>query len=238
MASESFATFGELLVYLRKRARLTQEELGCAVGYSRTQITLLEKNQRLPSRDTVVARFLPALDVDSASELAQRLIELAASARRPRTNLPGPLTRFIGHEKDIVQVQELIASQRLTTCIGPGGVGKTRLALQASTEGLKLFEDGVWWIELAPLSDPARLIGALATTLGVRESADHGIEDALIRYLRAWHCLLILDNCEHLLDACAHLAATLLQACPDSTSWLLAARHSACRERPSFECPR
>src|SRR5512138_3004560 len=99
-APESFLTFGDLLVYLRKRARLTQEELGRAVGYSRSQITLLEKNQRLPSATTVTALFVPALDLDDAPALAQRLIDLAASARKPRTNLPAPVNALIGRELD------------------------------------------------------------------------------------------------------------------------------------------
>src|SRR5512136_1514547 len=97
---ESFSSFGNLLVYLRKRARLTQEELGRAVGYSRTQITLLEKNQRLPPATTVTALFVPALDLDDAPELAQRLVDLASSARKPRTNLPAPLNALIGREQD------------------------------------------------------------------------------------------------------------------------------------------
>src|SRR5512143_2921255 len=98
---ESFLTFGDLLVHLRKRARLTQEELGRTVGYSRTQITLLEKNQRHPSAVTITALFVPALDLDDVPELAQRLIDLAAAPRKPRTNLPAPLGALIGREDDV-----------------------------------------------------------------------------------------------------------------------------------------
>src|SRR5262245_55646963 len=135
-APESFATFGDLLVYLRKRARLTQEELGRAVGYSRPQITLLEKNQRLPSVTTVTALFVPALDLDDAPELAQRLIDLAASVHQPRTNLPAPVNALVGREREAAQVRDycLTPDKRLITLIGPPGIGKTRLSLQVAAD--------------------------------------------------------------------------------------------------------
>src|SRR5512138_2967830 len=133
---ESFTTFGELLTYLRKRVHLTQDELGRAVGYSRAHVARLENNQRLPSSSTVSARFVPALDLDDVPELAQRLIELATTAHQPRTNLPAPLTSFIGREKEIAEIKRHLGATRLLTLIGTGGTGKTRLALQTATEVL------------------------------------------------------------------------------------------------------
>ncbi len=211
---ESFATFGDLLVHLRKRARLTQEELGRAVGYSRSQITLLEKNQRLPSAATVAALFVPALDLDDAPELAQRLIVLAVLARKPRTNLPASLSSFIGREKEIAEIQRLITMQRVVTLTGSGGAGKTRLAIESASGLIKHFADGVWLIEFAPLNDAALVPNAVTSTLGLLETHGRPLVTALIDVLREQHRLLIFDNCEHLIDACAQLAATLLQACP------------------------
>ncbi len=123
--SESFATFGELLTYLRKRAHLTQDELGRIVGYSRAHVARLESNQRLPSPATVSARFVPVLDLDDVPELAQRLIELAATAHQPRTNLPAPLTSFIGREKEIAEIKYQLSTTRLLTLTGSDGAGES-----------------------------------------------------------------------------------------------------------------
>ena len=120
-APETFQTFGDLLVHLRKRARLTQEELGRAVGYSRTQITLLEKNLRSPLVEAVMALFIPALDLDEAPLMAQRLIDLAAKTRKPRTNLPASVNALIGRERETAEVCALLRApaRRLVTLVGP-----------------------------------------------------------------------------------------------------------------------
>jgi len=132
-------------------------------------------------------------------------------------NLPVPLTSFIGRERELAEAQRLLASARLLTLTGPGGTGKTRLALQAAADALDQFPDGAWLVELAPLADPALVAGAAATTWDLREQPGRTPLDALLDYLRARHLLLILDNCEHLIEACADLAADLLRACPRLT---------------------
>jgi predicted ATPase/class 3 adenylate cyclase len=129
-------------------------------------------------------------------------------------NLPLQLTSFVGREKEILEVKHLLERDRFVTLLGPGGTGKTRLALQVGAEMLELFADGVWLVELAALSDPLLVPRAVAEVLGVRESSDHPMPPVLIHYLRGKKLLLILDNCEHLVSACAQLAAALLQACP------------------------
>jgi predicted ATPase/DNA-binding SARP family transcriptional activator len=143
------------------------------------------------------------------------VLELTIPPRR-KHNLPLQLTSFVGREQEIAGVQALVgkAQGRLVTLTGPGGVGKTRLALQVAASLLETFLNGVWLVELAPLSDRERLPSAVATALDVRESPGHPIAVALSDYLRAKHLLLILDNCEHLIDACAGLAVTLLQNSP------------------------
>ena len=129
-------------------------------------------------------------------------------------NLPIQLTSFIGREQDIAEVKRLMASTRLLTLTGTGGTGKTRLAVQVAAEELEEFADGVWSIELAPITDPALVPQTAASTLGVREHPGQPILATLVDYLRPKHLLLILDNCEHLITTCAHFAATLLQQCP------------------------
>ena len=211
----SFATFGDLLVYLRKRARLTQEELGRAVGYSRSQITLLEKNQRLPSASTISALFVPALELDDAPELAQRLITLATAARKPRTKLPAPLNTLIGREHEVAQVRDylLTPDKRLVTLIGPPGIGKTRLSVQVATDLLSDFADGVFFVPLAPISDLALVAPTVAQTLGFPDTGGLRAEERLKIGIGQRQLLLILDNFEQIVDA-APLTLTWLAACP------------------------
>jgi predicted ATPase/class 3 adenylate cyclase len=129
-------------------------------------------------------------------------------------NLPIQLTSFVGREKEIVEVKRELLGERFVTLTGPGGTGKTRLALQVAAELLELFPHGVWLVELASLSDPSLVPQTVAAVLGIRESAGRPILGLLTDYLRAKELLLIIDNCEHLLSACAQLVATLLQSCP------------------------
>ena len=129
----------------------------------------------------------------------------------PKHNLPLQLTSFIGREKEIAQVEQLLSAGRLVTLTGPGGVGKTRLALQVAAELVNDFPDGVWRVEFAPLSNPALVGHAIEGVLHVRGGSGY---ETLAEYLRSKSLLLILDNCEHLIAACAQLAEGLLQACP------------------------
>jgi hypothetical protein len=129
-------------------------------------------------------------------------------------NLPMQLTSFIGRENELAAVRRLLKATRLLTVTGPGGTGKTRLALQTAADVLEGFAVGVWLVELAPLANPVLVVQALASTLGVREQPGRAYLDSLLDYLRAKSALLLLDNCEHLIDACAHFATALLSGCP------------------------
>jgi predicted ATPase/class 3 adenylate cyclase len=129
-------------------------------------------------------------------------------------NLPMQLTSFIGREKEIAEVKRLLLADRFVTLTGPGGTGKTRLSLQVGAELLELFPDGVWLVELVSLTDPALVPQTVAAALGVRESGGRPILAVLTGYLRGKDLLLILDNCEHLVGACAQLVMALLQECP------------------------
>ena len=129
-------------------------------------------------------------------------------------NLPAQLTSFIGRKQEIAEISRLISDHRLVTLTGSGGTGKTRLALRAVEGLLETFPDGVFFIELAPLSDPALVPQACAQTLELVEQPNISIRDSLAHYLDKKHLLLVLDNCEHVIDECARLVDSLLKACP------------------------
>ena len=145
-----------------------------------------------------------------------RLVAFPAGDRHvgPPSNLPLQLSSFVGREKELAEVRRLLQDTRLLTLTGPGGCGKTRLAVVAANELLGRFEDGVWLVELAPLADPSLVPQAVASTLGVRERPGSSLAVALSDYLRTRKLLLILDNCEHLIDACAELAEAWLHSSP------------------------
>jgi predicted ATPase/class 3 adenylate cyclase len=128
-------------------------------------------------------------------------------------NLPPQLTSFIGREREMQEAKKLLGSARLLTLIGPGGTGKTRLSLQVAADQLSDFKDGVWLVELAPLTDPAFIISTIADVLGMHEVPGVSLMNVVMDYLRAKQLLLILDNCEHLIEESAQLADQLLHAC-------------------------
>jgi predicted ATPase/transcriptional regulator with XRE-family HTH domain len=223
VSPEKFSTFGDLLKYLRKREELTQRELALLVGYSDTQISRLEQSQRVPDAATLKALFVPALHLEHEPHWVTRLLELAKQARLgelPTTttvhpnNLPASLTTFIGREKEQAEILKWIGTHRLVTLTGSGGVGKTRISLKVGEQVLDEYANGVWLVELAPLSDPELLPQSVASALGIVTQSTRSHTELLINFLRPKMALLILDNCEHLLDASAHLADTLLKHCP------------------------
>ena len=135
-------------------------------------------------------------------------------AERARHNLPVALTSFIGRDRELREVARLLDRHRLVTLTGAGGSGKTRLGLEAATARVRGCPDGVWLVELAGLSDPALVAAATASALGLTLPSQRPALEGLSAQLVQWHTLLILDNCEHLIAACAVLAERLLGACP------------------------
>ncbi len=148
----------------------------------------------------------------------RRLYQLGAGRFAPlktlhRTNLPVPATAFVGRERELDELAVILREgKRLLTLIGPGGVGKTRLALQAVAEAADSFPDGVWWVPLASLRDPGLVLSSVALALGVPEQHGRGLEETLIDVLSAGKAILLLDNLEHLLPAAAASVATLRDA--------------------------
>src|SRR6516165_10133033 len=135
--------------------------------------------------------------------------------RRARpSGLPAELTSFVGRRPELREVKRLLATTRLLTLTGSGGAGKTRLALRAAVELSRGFPDGAWLVSLAPVQDPLLVPQAVFTALRVHDLSAGLSLSSLTGYLAGKRLLLVLDNCEHLLDGCAILATTLLSSCP------------------------
>jgi predicted ATPase len=133
---------------------------------------------------------------------------------RPQNNFPLQLTGLVGREREISEVERQLRNTRLLTLTGPGGSGKSRLALAVAWGLVDEYEKGTWLVELAPLSDPELVPQTVASVLSVREAPGTTLVDSVRAHLQAREALLVLDNCEHLVEACASLAGALLRDCP------------------------
>ena len=141
---------------------------------------------------------------------------MAQRSGRPRpSNLPAELTSFVGRRSELREVKQLLGGTRLLTLTGSGGAGKTRLALRAATEMARGFPDGAWLVLLASIQDPLLVPQAVFGALGLQDRSAGVSLSALSEYLAGKRLLLVLDNCEHLLDGCATLASTLIASCPE-----------------------
>jgi non-specific serine/threonine protein kinase len=230
--------FGLWLKRKRRALDLTQEELAQQIGCALVTLRKIESGERRPSKP-ILERLAAILSIPPAEQpafmtYARAIYPGAApslraavretpdrtpwqmSARPVRTdNLPLQLTSFIGREYEVAEVQRLLAETRLLTLTGSGGSGKTRLALHAAAGLLSEYADGVWWVELASLFDPALVPQEIGAALGLRDEAKRPLLDQLGDHLHGKSLLLVLDNCEHLIAACATCADVLLHAAPD-----------------------
>lgn len=248
VASGSFA---ELLRSHRLAAGLTQAALAEIAGLSEHGIQRLESGASRPYRDTVT-RLVRALRLsqDEAAAL-EGAVPLAPRNRRPgatappvdaRHNLPCALTSFIGREQEKDELTELLVGTRLLTLTGVGGCGKTRLALEVGRLVYDRYPEGVWLVDLATITDPDLVPQAIATIVSVPESPGQSALATLSTVLKSRRTLLLLDNCEHLLGACAHIANTLLLACPGlqivaTSREALGVVGEVCRGVPSLPVP-
>ena len=243
---EIFTTFGELLRYLRRRAYLSQRDLAVAVGYSEAQVSRLECNQRLPNESTLLAQFVPALDIEREPEWVARLLQLAAKSvgHDSRANMPHPsdaypvatpegsaggehaattstrplaftlpmqATSLVGREEERAFIRQRLERPdvRLLVLTGPGGTGKTRLALEVAAELHDLYADGVCFVALAAITDPALVVTTVADALGVTQSGPQHLAETVGAYLRDRQMLLVLDNFEQVVAAAPQIALWL-----------------------------
>ncbi len=147
------------------------------------------------------------------SSLRQEFPALRSLSSTPN-NLPQQMTSFIGREHELAEMRRWLKKSRLVTILGAGGLGKTRLSLQAAADVMDDYPDGVWFVELAPFADARMVPQAIASVLGVKEETGRPVSEALLKAVKDRRLLLILDNCEHLLQACAETSRQLLQAGP------------------------
>ncbi len=230
-------SFGPSLRYLRKRARLTQDELGRAVGYSREQIARLENGSRLPDLAVIAALFVPALRLERERALAERFLALAGQTRALRVTItrtqetrveliqemldtpdrgqfapPAPLLPLLGRRTEVDELLARLRDARLVTIVGAPGIGKTRLALEVAHAARAQFADGAAFVSLAEVQAaddiPYTVLGVLGVSPAPQQSPDAAIADALA----ARELLLVLDNCEHLLDGVTRFGDWLARA--------------------------
>jgi predicted ATPase/DNA-binding CsgD family transcriptional regulator len=199
---------------------LTQEELAERASLSVRAISDLERGVKHAPRASTLRLLIKGMRL--RGDDADKLFEAAHAADLPRTtrqaaghNLPVAISSFVGRERSIAEIEELIKNEaRLVTLTGAGGIGKTRLALEVAGRLQQRYADGVWLIELANVTDPALVPHVATRTLTVKATPGRTPLEALRLALESQYTLLVLDNCEHLLAACAELADVLLKGCP------------------------
>jgi len=215
-------SFGDLLRRQRDRVGLTQEDLAERTGLTSQAISLLERGERRRPQRYTVQKLAETLGLEGRQLAEFESAARSPSARRtgepPRLGLPVPPTPLIGREDEVAAVAGLLTRDdvRLLTLTGPGGIGKTRLALEVAGRPHEAFADGVVFAPLAPLGDAAMVPSVLARTLGVREVAGQALLQTVERHLRDRRMLVLLDNLEHL-PAAVPMVADLIGSCPRLT---------------------
>jgi transcriptional regulator with XRE-family HTH domain len=256
----TFTTFGDLLRYLRQQRHLTQRDLALAVGYSISQISRLEHNERLPDELTLLSVFVPALGLEHEPATVERFLALARRERRetdaaptapmpdpsiappdrpapqpaPRAStLPHRLTSFIGREQEVIALQRLMQAQRLVALTGVGGVGKSSLALAVANT--LSFPDGVWLLELASITEGGMVARLLVDLFQLPELPGRTPLEVVTAYLQSKALLLIVDNCEHLIATCAEIVDRLLRT--SATLHVVATSREALNIAGEYEWP-
>ena len=219
---EGRSHFGKVLRDLRVAAGFSQEELADRASISKNGISALERGEsRAPQRETL-SLLMEALQLNPEQRLALEQAAIRPSQPRNRqiaekraNNLPRVLTSFVGREEEIAEIGALVKDRQLATLVGTGGVGKTRLAVHVASELLGGFDDGAWFIELAPLSSGEYIPSTVAHALEITIACDGSALEALVSCLKHKRSLLVFDNCEHLVRETAAVIAAILRSCPN-----------------------
>ena len=205
---------------VNRAARIMGVAHGGQILVSETVASLVD--ERLPDgvalRDLGLVRLRDLASPERVSQVVHPGLRATFPALRTLeatpNNLPQQLTSFIGREREQAEIATLLARSPLLTLVGAGGIGKTRLSLQVAADLMDEFPDGVWLVELAAIADPRLVPQAVASVLGVKEEPGRPLIDALVNFFRDRRFLIVLDNCEHLVQACAELVKVLLQSGP------------------------
>jgi non-specific serine/threonine protein kinase len=202
----------------RRALGLTQAALADHLAVSPNTIARWERGQLRIGNPQRVERLLVRLEGGRhvTAAVGEHRFEQARVAWRERANdnLPAELSSFVGRQSELSLLDDRLASARLLTLVGPGGVGKTRLALQLAARSREAYPDGVWFVELSHLTEPGLVPSAVASAMNTRERGRTPLVETLSDLLREQRVMLILDNCEHVLEGCAELAQQLLRRCP------------------------
>ncbi len=203
-------SFGEWLRKQRRGLDLSRQAFARQIGCAEVTLRRIEAGTLKPSKE-LASILLEQLGIPEterpqwfsfARGLSGFPFKSIPSSNKSKSNLPAPITTFIGREKEQSEVIRLITKHRLVMLTGSGGVGKTRLAIKVGEQVLENYADGVWWIELAPILDRPLVLRTIAIAIGLRDEPQRPVIDMLSDYLREKQILIILDNCEHLLDSC------------------------------------
>lgn len=229
MAKLSDLSFGQWLKQQRTTQGLTQAQLAAQVNCSMSALRKIEAGERRASvqmAELLAEAFkIPLGERNAFLKFARGDLQFATgqfneevpwqTPSLPRSNLPAPITSLVGRAQSVADVREYLlkANIRLVTLMGPPGIGKTRLSLESARDMFPAFPDGVFFVALASLDDPALIAPAIVQTLGYAETKNHSVPDQLIDGIRDKQMLLVLDNLEHLMDGAAPLVSNLLSAC-------------------------
>lgn len=229
LTPESFKTFGDLLRHLRIRAGLSQRDLAARVNYHYAHLNRIEKNQRMPNRAVLLARFIPALMLDDQPEWAARLIDLASESPvetlqndikpnpdQHRYFVPANLVDMLGRTDETARLTNYLLSSEthLLTLVGPPGVGKTSLALHVAGKVERHFKSGAIFVDLSPVMDDEMVLDAISSALGLQENASNQKLAVLQAFFRDKNLLMVLDNFEQVMEASPQIAR-LLAAAPE-----------------------
>lgn len=206
----------KILIFDPANERAHQHIMFChaATGNRNAAIKQYEECQRILMEELGVD---PEKETSALYEWIKQTPSEANPLEARITNLPISLTSFVGRKRELSDVKQKLSSARLLTLTGSGGSGKTRLALQAGTELLDSFKDGVWWVDLTTQTDKSLVPYSISRSLGVYEVPNQSLEETLAHFLHSKHLLLIIDNCEHLIEPCAHIIHFLSEQCSQLT---------------------